>query len=37
MDHLHDAEELLREAGHEKRAHMLCDEALPTGVLEGLR
>ena len=34
MDHLHDAEEILREAGHEKRADMLRDEALPTGVLE---
>ena len=34
MDHLHDAEEVLREAGHEKRADMLRDEALPTGVLE---
>ena len=34
MDHLHDAEEVLREAGHEKRADMLRDETLPTGVLE---
>jgi len=34
MDHLHDAEEILREAGHEERADMLRDEALPTGVLE---
>ncbi|PSQ17707.1 hypothetical protein BRC99_00405 [Halobacteriales archaeon QS_7_69_60] len=34
MDHLRDAEEILREAGHEERANMLRDEALPTGVLE---
>ena len=34
MDHLYDAEEILRDAGHEKRADMLRDEALPAGVLE---
>jgi len=34
MDHLYDAEKVLREAGHEERADMLRDEALPTGLLE---
>ena len=35
MDHLRDAEEILREAGHEERADMLRDEALPTGIIGG--
>lgn len=35
MDHLEDAERLLREAGHEEVADRLRDEALPAGVFEG--
>jgi len=35
MDHLHDAEEMLREAGHERLADGLRDEALPAGVFGG--
>lgn len=34
MDHLHDAEEILRTAGHESRANMLRDNVLPTGVFK---
>ncbi|WP_435349022.1 hypothetical protein [Haloarchaeobius sp. HRN-SO-5] len=34
MDHLHDAEEMLREAGHEETADRLRDEVLPAGVFE---
>ncbi|ARS89426.1 hypothetical protein [Natrarchaeobaculum aegyptiacum] len=36
MDHLYDAEEILRKAGHEERADLLRDEALPTGILENM-
>jgi hypothetical protein len=34
MDHLYDAEELLRAAGHETQADSLRDEALPAGIFE---
>ncbi len=32
MDHLHDAEAILRAAGHEDRANTLRDDVLPIGV-----
>ncbi|MFC6836968.1 hypothetical protein [Halomarina ordinaria] len=36
MDHLHDAEELLREAGHTEFADALRDEHLPAGAIEDM-
>jgi len=36
MDHLHEAETKLREAEQEEAADMLRNEALPTGVFEGM-
>jgi len=34
MDHLHDAERKLRDAGHERFADHLRDEVLPRGAIE---
>ena len=34
MDHLHDAEATLREAGHTELADQLRDELLPSGAIE---
>lgn len=34
MDHLYDAEQLLRATGHEDRANMLRDDVLPIGVFD---
>ncbi len=34
MDHLHEAEAILRAAGHEERANLLRDEVLPIGVFD---